>query len=103
MWFYRVGLERAKRLLLTGDALDGPTAVAWGLASHCHPEDELDAAASALCERIAQIPSNQLQMMKLLVNSSVEQAGLAGVQTLGTLLDGCARQTAEGHSFSVRA
>ena len=25
MWIYRVGLERSKRLLLTGDALDGRT------------------------------------------------------------------------------
>lgn len=103
MWFYRVGLERAKRLLLTGDPLDGPTAVEWGLASHCHPARELDAATTALCERIARIPSNQLQMMKLLVNSAVEQAGLGGVQTLGTLLDGCARHTPEGQAFSARA
>src|SRR3954452_1785792 len=33
MWTYRVGLERSKRLLLSGDALDGSTAVARGLAS----------------------------------------------------------------------
>ena len=48
MWLYRVGLERAKRLLLTGDALDGETAVAWGLASESHPEAELDEAGLAL-------------------------------------------------------
>ena len=33
MWIYRLGVERAKRLLLTGDAIDGRTAAAWGLAS----------------------------------------------------------------------
>ena len=33
MWTYRLGLERSKRLLLTGDALDGRRAVEWGLAS----------------------------------------------------------------------
>src|SRR5215207_1201005 len=68
MWIYRVGLERAKRLLLTGDALDGARAVAWGLASECVPAAELDGAALALCRRIARLPANQLQMMKLLVN-----------------------------------
>jgi len=33
MWVYRLGLERAKRLLLTGDALTGRKAAEWGLAS----------------------------------------------------------------------
>src|SRR6478735_3769277 len=66
MWVYRVGLERAKRLLLTGDALDGRTAVEWGLAIESHPEVELDTKALELAERIARLPANQLQMMKLL-------------------------------------
>ena len=39
MWIYRLGLERTKRLLLTGDALDGRTAVEWGLASEAVPAD----------------------------------------------------------------
>jgi enoyl-CoA hydratase len=103
MWFYRLGLERAKRLLLTGDPMDGPTAVDWGFASASHPVAELDRAAEALCRRIALIPSNQLHMMKLLVNGAVEQMGLFNTQTLGTLLDGSARHTPEGTRFSVGA
>ncbi len=103
MWFYRLGLERAKRLLLTGDPMDGPTAVDWGFASASHPVAELDRAAEALCRRMALIPSNQLHMMKLLVNSAVEQMGLSGTQTLGTLLDGSARHTPEGTGFSAGA
>src|SRR6266540_1194795 len=47
MWVYRLGLERAKRLLLTGDPLDGRKAVEWGLACECAPEAELDGAARA--------------------------------------------------------
>ena len=77
MWFYRLGLERTKRLLLTGDALDGRRAVEWGLASEAVPADELDEAALALARRMALLPGNQLQMMKLLVNQSVEPMGLA--------------------------
>jgi enoyl-CoA hydratase len=103
MWFYRLGLERAKRLLLTGDALDGPTAVDWGFASASYPRQDLDRATEALCRRIALIPSNQLHMMKLLVNGAVEQMGLFNTQTLGTLLDGSARHTPEGTSFSNAA
>ncbi|MEA2273632.1 MAG: enoyl-CoA hydratase [Solirubrobacteraceae bacterium] len=103
MWTYRVGLERSKRLLLTGDPLDGRTAVEWGLASEAVPAGELDAAALALAARVARLPSNQLHMMKLLVNQAYEQMGLSTTQLIGTLLDGAARHTPEGTDFSRRA
>jgi enoyl-CoA hydratase len=103
MWTYRLGLERSKRLLLTGDALDGRRAVEWGLASECAPESELDETAMALCRRVARLPSNQLQMMKVLVNATIEQQGLHTTQLLGTLLDGAARHTPEGVAFSEAA
>ena len=103
MWTYRVGLERSKRLLLTGDALDGRRAVEWGLASECVPEPDLDTAALDLALRVARLPANQLQMMKLLVNSTYEQMGLHTTQLLGTLLDGAARHTPEGQAFTQAA
>jgi len=103
MWTYRVGLERSKRLLLTGDALDGRRAVEWGLASECVPEPDLDAAALDLALRVARLPANQLQMMKLLVNTAYEQMGLHTTQLLGTLLDGAARHTPEGQAFTQAA
>jgi enoyl-CoA hydratase len=103
MWTYRLGLERSKRLLLTGDALDGRRAVEWGLASECAPEDALDDACLALCRRVAQLPANQLHMMKLLVNATIEQQGLHTTQLIGTLLDGAARHTPEGTAFSQAA
>jgi enoyl-CoA hydratase len=103
MWTYRLGLERSKRLLLTGDALDGATAAAWGLASEAVPAAELDAAGLALARRVARLPANQLHMMKLLVNQVVEQMGLATTQLIGTLLDGAARHTPEGVDFTRQA
>lgn len=103
MWMYRVGLERSKRLLLTGDALDGLRAVEWGLASECVPEGELDAAGLELAARVARLPANQLHMMKVLVNQAFEQMGLNTTQLIGTLLDGAARHTPEGSSFSEAA
>ncbi len=100
MWIYRVGLERSKRLLLTGDPLDGRTAVEWGLASEAVPEAELEGAAAALAARVARLPANQLHMMKLLVNQAFEQMGLPTTQLIGTLLDGSARHTPEGVEFT---
>src|SRR3954453_17893811 len=88
MWIYRIGLERSKRLLLTGDPVDGRKAVEWGLASEAVPEAELDGTALALARRVAQLPANQLHMMKLLVNQAFEQMGLRTTQLIGTLLDG---------------
>jgi enoyl-CoA hydratase len=103
MWFHRLGLERAKRLLLTGDPMDGTTAAEWGFASAAYPAGELDEAALTLCRRIARLPANQLQFMKMLINTAVEQQGLAATQMLGTLLDGAARHTPEGTAFSREA
>ncbi len=103
VWVHRIGLEKAKRLLFTGDCLSGKEAVAWGLAIESAPRDQLDARCEILLERIARMPVNQLIMMKLLLNQSVMAAGLHTTQLLGTLLDGVARHTAEGHAFVRRA
>jgi enoyl-CoA hydratase len=102
MWMYRLGLERSKRLLLTGDAIDGRRAVEWGLASEAVPAAELDGAALALARRVALLPHNQAHMMKLLVNQAFEQMGLHTTQLVGTLLDGAARHTPEGVAFTRR-
>jgi enoyl-CoA hydratase len=102
MWMYRLGLERSKRLLLTGDPIDGARAVQWGLASEAVPEAELEAAGLALAKRVALLPHNQAAMMKLLVNQAFEQMGLHTTQVIGTLLDGAARHTPEGMAFTRR-
>src|SRR6185369_606067 len=85
LWAFRVGPARAKRLLLTGDSIDGTTAVEWGLAAEAHPASDLDAAFDALCERVARLPVNQLVMHKLLVNQALYSQGLAATQALGTV------------------
>jgi enoyl-CoA hydratase len=103
LWAHRIGAERAKRLLLTGDCLTGTEAVEWGLASEAAPADELDERFEALLERVARLPVNQLVMHKLLVNQSLYAQGLHATQLLGTFFDGTARHTPEGHAFARRA
>jgi enoyl-CoA hydratase len=103
LWAYRIGAEKAKRLLFTGDCLSGTEAVAWGLATECAPASELDARFESLLSRIAQVPINQLVMMKLLVNQTIYAQGLAATQILGTVFDGIARHTPEGYAFQQRA
>lgn len=103
VWAYRIGIEKAKRLLFTGDCLTGKEAVQWGLATESAPHAELDARFEALLERIARVPINQLVMHKLLVNQSVMAMGLPTTQLLGVVFDGIARHTKEGYAFQRRA
>ena len=103
LWAYRLGPQRAKRLLFTGDSLSGAQALEWGLSIDAPVAPELDERVEVLLARIARMPVNQLQMMKLLVNQSLDAQGVAGTQVLGTLLDGIARHTKEGYAFQALA
>jgi enoyl-CoA hydratase len=103
LWAHRLGSQRAKRLLFTGDCLSGAEALEWGLAIEAPPPEQLDDRVQNLVERISRVPVNQLQMMKLLVNQSLYQQGLAATQVIGTLLDGSARHTKEGYDFQTLA
>ena len=103
MWVYRMGLERAKRYLLTGDEIAAAKAVELGLVLEVVPDAELLAHATALARRMAQVPANQLIMLKLLCNQTVEHMGFASSRMLGTLFDGIARHTQEGLDFVDRA
>ena len=103
VWVHRIGIEKAKRLLFTGDCLSGTEAVSWGLATEAAPKEALDERVEVLLARIARNPINQLVMHKLLVNQTVMAAGLHTTQLLGTIFDGISRHTAEGYAFQKRA
>jgi enoyl-CoA hydratase len=103
LWAHRIGPERAKRLLFTGDLISGAEAADWGLALEAPAQGDLDERFEALVARIAQMPVNQLVMMKLLVNQALYSQGLQATQTFGTVFDGVARHTPEGYAFQQRA
>jgi enoyl-CoA hydratase len=103
MWVYRIGFERAKRYLLTGDEIPAPEAARIGLILEAVPAAELDGHAAALAARIARLPLNQLQMIKLYANQVAENMGIASLRTLGILFDGVARHTQEGLDFVALA
>jgi len=103
MWVYRLGLEQAKRYLLTGDEIPAPEAARLGLILEAVPDDELLDRAMVLATRMARLPLNQLQMLKLLCNQTAENMGMASSRTLGILFDGVARHTQEGLDFVARS
>lgn len=103
LWVHRIGAEKAKRLLFTGDSLTGKQAVEWGLAIEAPSAGKLDERCEYLLERIARVPVNQLVMMKLMINQTLMAQGLYQSQMLGTIFDGIARHTKEGYEFQRRA
>lgn len=103
MWAHRLGDQRAKRLLFTGDCLTGKQACEWGLAIEAPPADELDARTEELLGRIALMPINQLMMAKLAINSALTAQGVANSAMISTVFDGISRHTREGYAFQTRA
>ncbi len=103
LWAHKIGDQRAKRLLFTGDLITGAEALDWGLAIEAPPAAELDDVFEALVQRIALLPVNQLVMMKTTLNQAAWAQGLAATQALGVVFDGVARHTPEGYAFQQRA
>jgi enoyl-CoA hydratase len=103
MWAHRLGDQRAKRLLFTGDCISGKQAAEWGLAVESCPVDELDARTEDLVARIARVPVNQLMMTKLALNSTLLAQGVANSGMVSTVFDGISRHTREGYAFQQRA
>ena len=103
MWIYRVGMEQAKRLLFTGDVLDGVEAAQIGLVSAAVPAAQLDTHVEQLAARIASVPRSQLALAKTVINQAYESMGLSTTQLVATLFDGIARHSPEGVAFKQRA
>ncbi len=103
MWLYRLGAEKAKRMLFTGDKIDGREAEKLGLVLKSVPDADLDTEVDALAHRIATVPQNQLMMQKLMVNQALSNMGLHTTQMIATMLDGMTRHTNEGLNFKRRS
>ncbi|WP_436496325.1 crotonase/enoyl-CoA hydratase family protein [Actinokineospora sp. HUAS TT18] len=103
MWAHRLGDQRAKRLLLTGDSITGAQAAEWGLVVESAPIEELDAVTERLVEKIAMMPVNQVMMVKLALNSALLAQGVQNSTMISTVFDGVSRHTREGYAFQSRA
>ena len=101
MWVHRLGPEKAKRMMFTGDKINGIEASEIGLVLKSVPDHQLDAEVEALASRIASVPINQLAMQKMVINSAVEEK-INQTQRLATLLDGMTRHSPEGLNFKAR-
>lgn len=103
MWVYRLGAEKAKRMLFTGEKIAGREAEEMGLILKSVSADKLDDEVEKLAERMAAVPINQLAMQKLVINQAIESTGLMNTQRLATIFDGISRHSPEGINFKERS
>ncbi len=104
IWIARLGVQRARRYLLTGDEITGPEAAEFGLALQCVPDADLAETTTALARRMARLPLNQLRMITISINQTVRHMYDPETSRLiGSLFDGVARHTQEGMDFVARA
>ncbi len=103
MWVYRLGPEKAKRMMFTGDKITGIEAKEMGLVIDAVPQSELDRQVDELAERMASVPKNQLMMQKLVINQVIDVMGLGNTQMLATVFDGITRHSPEGINFKTRS
>jgi enoyl-CoA hydratase/carnithine racemase len=75
-----VGRLRAKELLMLGNTLSGPEAVAWQLANRCVADADLKAATQELARTLAAKPPLALAAAKACVNVGAEAAMPAALE-----------------------
>lgn len=102
MWVYRLGPEKAKRMLFTGDKVNGKEAEAMGLVLKSVPAAELDDEVETMAQHMATVPINQLAMQKMVTNQTME-ATITQTQRLATVFDGISRHSPEGLNFKARS
>ena len=103
-WVARMGLQQARRYMLTGDEFTAAEALDMGVVLEVVPDDRLADRAMALAQRVAQVPVNQLEMVTWALNAVADEMyDPRSSRRLGTFFDGVARHTQEGLDFVARS
>ena len=99
MWTYLVGPQWAKRLLLTGERIDGRKAERIGLAMQAVPEAELDETVHGLASSIAKVPYDLLAQNKSICNKAIELMGRSLLQELARESNAIAHKSPAAQEF----
>lgn len=76
---HRIGHNKARELIMTGEMFDAPTALAWGLANQVVPAAELTEAARTLAKKLESKSAFALRQAKAALRAAFtmeEDAGL---------------------------
>ncbi|MBE0529373.1 MAG: enoyl-CoA hydratase/isomerase family protein [Rhodospirillales bacterium] len=93
-----IGEARAKQMVLTGQRIDAPTAVAWGLINENVPMADLDKRALDLARQIAANAPVSVQTAKQLINAALGRDTAATLEALAGSMTGFTDDAVEGRA-----
>lgn len=99
MWIYHCGPQWAKRLLLTGDIIEGTEAAEIGLVLKAVEPVDLDAEVDGIANRLAKIDPDLLAANKRSVNLALELMGSQTMQRLAGEIDARAHLARAAQNF----
>ncbi len=67
-----VGMQRAAALMMTGEKVSGPDAVAMGMIFKCYADDVFEAESKKMAMTLAQMPTKGIGLTKRLLNSTYD-------------------------------
>lgn len=103
-WVARMGLQQARRYMLTGDEIDAERALELDLVLDVVDDERLHDEAMALAQRVAMVPTSQLEIITRALNAVADHMyDPPGSRRLGTIFDGVARHSQEGRDFVTRS
>ena len=88
-----MGMRAAMETMLTGDSLSGLEAVRVGFATRAFPADELETHVLEIASRVANIPTDIVQINKRTVHRAMEEMGMRSAIRKGTELCALAMHT----------
>jgi enoyl-CoA hydratase len=101
MWPMLIGFQRAKELLMLGDAMSATDAARLGLISYCVPDHELDNKVQTLVNQLLKMPPFAVKGTKKAINHTLKQLALATFE-YGVSLE-TQSQLTHDHSEAVNA
>lgn len=97
-----IGMRKAKELFFTGDEIDGCTAERLGLVNYAWPVDELEERTLAFADRVANLSSDYLGVLKTSINRFYEAMGVQTSVDAMTFMDAAIQQTETAYEWSER-
>jgi len=99
LWIYRVGVQFAKRMLLTGDAIGADEAIERGLALEAFDDEALPDAVLDIARRTAEVSRDCLIGNKSVLNTGLDLMGRQELNTFAVMRDAIAHKSPDAVAF----